>query len=287
MNANLLLIALLVVTPASAESFRSWAARAAREQREKDDTSALRSYSNAISSWKESDGKAARAKAFCARGALREKAGEDAEALKDYGECLAVDKKNAKVFHTRGLLRMKAGSVTLAIDDFYQAVKADMRFGQAYADRARAYELQGEKVFAREDHQRACELGVKDSCARTKGLAPAKRRPSKKPAPAPPAADAEQPAAPPRSGPHRFKDCLRTLERCAESGRSFGHCVTTAAACEKDPAHGCCPQACQSAYRKALDRGASEAQAYREVFVPGASCAAAPKDEDADEDANP
>ncbi|OGS01088.1 MAG: hypothetical protein A2V88_09005 [Elusimicrobia bacterium RBG_16_66_12] len=260
MSAPALFLVLLAASSASAESFKSWAARASREEREKDDSAAARSYSNALSSWKESDGRLARAKVFCARGALMEKAGADAEAIKDYSECLATDAKNAKVFHRRGLLRLKSGGTALAIDDFYQAVKADVRFAQAYADRGRAYASQGEKDFAREDHQRACELGVKASCADRKRKTAA----------------ASDPPEPKTAARPRFSDCLRGLERCAEAGRAFGPCIDAAPSCAKKAVKGCCPDACRGAYRRELDRGLSEAAAYREVFAPGAKCATAP-----------
>lgn len=279
MRARVLIVALLFSSPASAESFRSWAARAAREEREKDDAAAARSYSNAISSWKESDGKTSRAKVFCARGALKERAGEDAEAVKDFTECLATDKKNAKVFRKRGLLRMKAGQTALAIDDFYQAVSADLKFAQAYADRGRAYESQGEKGFAREDHQRACELGIKASCVRAKELAPLKGKPLKRKDLAP-AADMAEPAKVRPVHHPRFNDCIRGLERCEESGKAFGPCVEAAPACEKKAVKDCCPQACLSQYRKEVNRGLSEAEAYREIFTAGANCATPPKSED-------
>ena len=283
MSTHVLIVLLLAASAsATAESFKSWAARASREEREKNDAAALSSYSNALSSWKESDGRAARARVFCARGALREKTGDEAEAIRDYTECLAADKKNAKVFHKRGRLRMKSGDTALAIDDFYQAVKVDLRFAQAYADRGSAYETQGERVFAREDHQRACELGIKTSCAEAKSLAGSKGKAARtreappEPPPAPSYADSS-PAYHPR-----FNDCLNALDRCSRSGKAFGACVNAAPACETKVVKGCCPAACLSTFVKSLNRGRSEEAAYRDIFTPGAECSAPPKEEDDD-----
>jgi len=152
---------------ARAESFKSWAARGAREEREKDPKAAFSSYSNALSMWDEDDGAGAKAKVLCARAGLREKEGDGAGALADLSDCLALDKKNAKAFHRRGNLLLKDGKAAAAIGDFYKAVALDIRFAQAYADRARAYESQGESAFAREDYRQACDLGVKAACAKS------------------------------------------------------------------------------------------------------------------------
>lgn len=282
MSLNAFFVLLLLAGPVSAESFQSWAARASREERGKNDTEAARAWSNALSSWEETDGKTARAKAFCARGLLREKAGDDAEALQDYTACLETDQKNAKIFHKRGLLRLKAGKTALAIDDFYKAVAVDIRFGQAYADRARAYESQSEQGFAREDYQRACNLGIKPACVQArKRAAPKKSGKAPKPAASPSKSAAskktETPAPPAKSNAvyrPRFNDCLRALDACSESGKSFGVCIGAAPACEEDAIKGCCPAACLRLYEKSLNRGSSEASAYREAFSPEAPCAA-------------
>ncbi len=297
MSPSLILLAVGLLVPAAhAESFKAWMARASREEREKDDRSALVSYSSALSTWKESDGKQAKAKALCARAALRDRGGDEAGALGDYSDCLTLDKKNAKAFHRRGQLRFKQNKTSLAIDDFYKATAIDMRFGAAYADRAAAYEKQGDITFASEDYKRACELGVKTACPKTSNPAPARKigkprlenpPPSNKPAAAAgtPVKNAE-PKRPRRSGPlsyePKFKDCLSALGACAGAGHAFGTCVGKAPACGEKPVRGCCPDACLRAYRKTLNRGASEAAAYREIFIPEAKCAVPPKPVDED-----
>lgn len=306
MSPRLLLLVMIpffTATPADAESFKSWAARGAREEREKDHKAAFSSYSNALSMWDEGDGNPSKAKVLCARANLREKQGDDAGALLDFSDCLALDKKNSKGFHRRGLLLLKANKTPEAIGDFYRAVALDISFAQAYADRARAYESQGEKDFAREDYKNACNLGVKPACAKSKALAP---QPSTKaagkpkaPVPAPTATPAkeEMPTqteeAPADSSPPpaqkndaapsyypKFKDCLTSLDSCVENGDSFGACVRAVVNCDKKSVKGCCPAACLKAYQKAINRDRSEAASYREHFSPDSSCGIPPKPEE-------
>jgi tetratricopeptide (TPR) repeat protein len=321
MTSRALLLILLFVSSSHAESFKAWAARASREEREKDDKAAYQSYSNALSSWKESDGLPGKAKVLCARGAMRDKSGDEAGALEDYAGCLAIDKKNSKVFDRRGQLRLKEGKLSASIDDFYKAIALNIGFATAYADRGRAYELQGDRGFAYEDYRRACELGVKAACPKAKELKPEGKAPSAKkkkgaaPKPAaapkeeaapppdaeaPPAAEdadaapapapEEAPAPAPKPKRHkapsnyhpRFSDCLEVAQACVDDGNSFGTCVAKAPACEKKAVKGCCPAACLESYRKALNRGSSEAAAYRDIFTPDSSCAVPPKSDDDD-----
>lgn len=281
-------------TTAAAESFKSWAARGNREEREKSYDEAFSSYSNALSLWDEGDGAAAKAKVLCARAGLRERKGDDAEAIEDYAACLAIDKKNAKAFHKKGALLLKAGKPAQAISEFYKAVAIDFDFAAAYADRGKAYEMQGETAFAREDHQRACSLGVKASCERAKALAPSKKGAKAKPkAPAPEdapseapaedeAAPVEKPAAPAKAykAPYtpKFRDCVAAANRCVDEGNAFGACVKARPSCDKKAVKGCCPEACLRAFRKAQDR--SEAQAFRENFSDESACGVPPKEEE-------
>ena len=309
MNPRAFFIVLLLASPARAESFRAWAARGAREEREKDDATALKSYSNALSSWKDSDGAAGKAKVLCARAALRDRGGDEAGALEDYSGCVALDKKNAKAFDRRGELRLKSGKTSPAIDDFYKAISLDIRYAAAYADRAKAYELQGDRGFAAEDYRRACEFGAAAACPKAKELAPARKAGAqkKKAAPAPqekaaaapapepetaeppadkaeaapaPAAKAAKRRAPRAAYTPRVTDCLDSLQTCADDGNAFGSCVARAPACARKAVKGCCPGACLDSYRRALNRGSSEAAAYRDIFTPKASCSKPPKSND-------
>jgi len=302
MSPRLLLAVMMLffaAAEARAESFRSWAARGAREEREKDPKAAFSSYSNALSMWDEDDGGAAKAKVLCARAALREKDGDDAGAMTDLGDCLALDKKNAKGFHRRGVLLLKKDNAAAAIGDFYKAVALDIRFAQAYADRARAYESQSENGFAREDYRQACSLGVKASCAKAKALAPkpsakgkTKAKPEAEPTPEETAetgapAEEEATAPPPKKKATsayrpKFKNCRAALDACVEGGNSFGACVRSAPDCDTKSVKGCCPAACLKAYQKSINRERSEAQAYREHFSAESACGLPPKEEDDD-----
>jgi hypothetical protein len=309
MSPRAFFLLILFASPSHAESFKAWAARASREEREKDDKTALQSYSNALSSWKESDGQAGKAKVLCARAALRDRGGDEAGALEDYSGCVAIDKKNSKAFDRRGQLRLKDGKISPSIDDFYKAIALNIRFATAYADRARAYELQGDRGFAYEDYRHACELGVKAACPKAKELAPArgpsagkKKRGAAAKAPSEPVeepapddegipdadASASEPAPKrpraksPGSYNPRFSDCLAVAQACVDDGNAFGSCVAKAPACERKSVKGCCPAACLEAYRKSLNDGTSEAAAFRAIFVPGSSCSAPPKTGDDD-----
>lgn len=244
----LFITASLLLTPAHAESFQAWAARGARQARAGDARAALEAYTNALTSWKSADGKAARAKVYCARAELREQAGNDAGATSDYDECLAVQKRNARAFDRRGRLSLKAGRVPAALDDFYKSVAADIGYGPAYYDRARAYSLQGDKKFAREDFRRACELGVTAACPKS-GSRRAGAKKKARPSPAALAAS-----------------CRDAAQSCADAGSTFGDCVAKAPVCERSTTAGCCPSACARAMRRALDAGRSDAAAFRDVF---------------------
>lgn len=235
-------------------SFRSWRARAERQEREKDLAAAESSWSNALSSWRESDGKPGRAKAYCARAALREKNGESAGARADYSECLALDKKNAKAFHRRGALLLEDGKRVEAMSDFYRAIALDIRFAAAYHDRARAYEDSGESLFAQEDYKRACDLGFAQSCSKL----PRRNTPAPRAARAP-----------------RFADCRASLEACLDAGGAYGSCVAERPRCGDAPVKGCCPSACVRAFGKAAALS-SEADSYRQHFSADAACAATP-----------
>ena len=287
-------LSLAAAAPAAAESFKSWAARGSREEREKDPKAAFGSYSNALSLWKDDDGGMAKAKVLCARAAIQEKDGNDASAMSDYSDCLSLDRKNAKAFHRRGLLHIKANKTSLAISDFYKAIALDIGFGQAYVDRAGAYEGQGEKGFAYEDYRHACELGIKSACPKAKALASktgAKSKSQSK-SPTPETAEEEAPSAEPSAKTGKpakstsyypkYRDCLAALNACVEDGNSFGSCVQKAPNCDQRAVKGCCPTACLKTYQKAINRGLSEAEAFRDHFAPDAACGIPPKAEEED-----
>lgn len=304
-----LLLAVILLFPAAAraESFQAWVARASREEREKNDDAAIRSYSSGLSVWKDSDGKAAKAKAYCARAALRDKRGDEQGALEDYGDCLAADKKNSKAFHRRGQLRFKAGKTSGAIDDFYKAIALNISFGAAYFDRAKAYEAQGDRAFAGEDYRRACDLGVKAACAKAQELAPAKKSKSKsskkksaaakkaadapppdeaapaaEEAPAEPATGAEAPPAE-ESAPTPAPAPKKSRRAASSSSYSpkFADCLDAIQKCEDDgEATGACVERAPACEKKAVRGCCPETclQAYRKDLNRGMSEGAAARD---------
>jgi tetratricopeptide (TPR) repeat protein len=273
---------LLLAAGVRAESFQAWAARGARAESRKDDRAALEAYTSALDAWKDGDGALPRAKVLCARAAVRERSGDDAGAEEDYTSCLETEKKNKKAFDRRGRLRLKAGRTTAAIGDFYKAVALDIDYGEAYADRARAYELQGDRTFAREDYRHACQLGVKRACAEGRRASEPKKPPAEAPKPAPVdngvvQINKEPPAkkAPPKRAAARLEGCRSAVQACADAGPSIGDCVDKAPICERKPGPGCCPQACVNAFRLSAGAGGhSEMDAFRSVFAPGSRCVA-------------
>lgn len=178
-----LALAALLPGTAAAESFSSWAAKAERALKKKDQAEAISAYTNALSAWKKSDGKGAKAKALTARAGLHEKGGDLEKAVKDLGEALAIETKSAALYHRRGKLYMRLSSPSNAITDFYKAIGLDINMKEAYLDRGEAYEQEGDAQFAREDYKTACNLGLKKACAKAAEVGKRKQK-----APAPPSA---------------------------------------------------------------------------------------------------
>jgi tetratricopeptide (TPR) repeat protein len=311
-RALFLILAVLLAStaPARADSFESWAARAVRAYKEKDLPAANEAYTQALKAWVPRNGKKAKSAAYCGRAQVRHERGDDAGAIRDYTSCVALH-RDARAYHRRGLLLLKAGRVETAISDFYRAVALDIRFGAAYYDRARAYEMQGDRQFAREDFRHACQLGVKEACAKERALRREKARRTAKrvrPAPkaraapveapeeAPPAADAAPTgprpveSAPPRprrrraapSGRRAFERCRAALNRCVSRGAAYGTCVSRAPACEVKGVAGCCPGACLQSFQSAINGGSSEASAFRTAFSADSECANPPRSSDED-----
>ncbi len=194
-----LLLAWLLASPARADSFPSWFAKAQKAETRKDDEAALQAWSNALYLWKETDSKPKKAQALAARAALYQKKGDWKEALRDLSAALKLQAKDAKLFHRRGALYLEHGKATEAISDFYKATALKLDFAEAFYDRGRAYELQGDAEFAREDFRNACHLGFKKACEKAKSAKPASAKaPAAKPSPeaAGAAAPAPAPAAP-------------------------------------------------------------------------------------------
>ena len=177
----------LAVGPARADSFLSWYAKADKAALRKDDDAALQAWSNAIHLWIRSDGKAKKARALSARAALYERRGDWPAALDDLSAALPLAAKDAALYYRRGHLRLERGLVADSIGDFYKAILLKRNYAEAFFDRGRAYESQGDALFAREDYQSACRLGLKKACGQNSTAKPPE---TKKAAPAKPAAAA-------------------------------------------------------------------------------------------------
>lgn len=301
-SASLAAALILLGSQAWADSFPSWAAKAERAERRKDDEAAMQAWSNAIHLWKASDGKKRKAKAYASRAALHEKTQNWVDAAKDLSEAVKLEAKDARVFHRRGVAFLNQSKLSLAISDFYKATALKLDFSEAFFDRARAYELQGEAQFAREDYRVACDLGYKKACAKAGPAHGRKRKAGKKggkPRTTAPEAEGESPpdqeegpeeegsakaplgkgvsddataeAEPDDPPPPDFKYCLAGLSDCLEGGESFGACVGRVKTCEDSPKKGCCPRDCLTMFRKRTNT-VSEAQAYREIFKPKSAC---------------
>ncbi|UPT73475.1 MAG: hypothetical protein M0D55_16630 [Elusimicrobiota bacterium] len=308
MSARLVFVVLLglaAAEPARAESFKSWAARAAREEREKDSKAAVASYGNALSLWKDSDGLAAKGKALCARSLLREKDGDDAGALSDLSACLAIDKKNAKGFHRRGLLQLKAEksrprSATSTRPSSSTSRSARRTPTARAPTRCKASRCSPARTTSAPAISGSSPPARRSPRAERRRASPPRRRPrrprrreragrgaslggsARRGAPAEEAPKPKPAKAKSSYYSPKYRDCLEALEACVEGGDSFGGCVRAAPNCDKKQVKGCCPAACLKAYQKSINRDRSEAQAYREHFAPDAVCGVPPKQEDED-----
>lgn len=271
----LILLALVLLSPgpARADSFASWAAKAERARKSRDDNAAIGAYTSSLLLWKKSDGKKAKVKVLSGRAELYAKSGEARKALRDLSAALELDFKSPALYHSRGKIHLALSNPSSAISDFYKAVALDLNFKDAYLDRARAYEMQGDIPFAKEDYKTACRLGLKNACALAKTAGKKRAEPPPKPivssvqlvkksAAAPKAAEVQKPApvvetkpepapeaapppqaqalaAPPAPSPTParpdFSACRRGLNACVERGDGFGSCVQKAAACEDAP----------------------------------------------------
>ena len=252
-----MLIALLFcASPVRAESFAAWAAKAEHMRKAGRDEAALAAYTDALLLWKEADGQKSKAKALSARAEILEKGGRFAEALKDLSAAVSIERKNAILFHRRGRIYLELSNSSGALGDFYKAIAINPGLAEAVFDRARAYEMQGELKFAREDYRTACGLGLKKACGPDPGKA---RRPKPQEAPG---------AAP----PPQSSGCRRKLDACLATGDIYSVCMGRAKDCAGGPAKDCCPHECLKQFQDLLKADESEAQAFRDVFGPGGAC---------------
>jgi tetratricopeptide (TPR) repeat protein len=271
---HLISLLLLCAAPAAADSFQSWAAKAAKADRAKDAPASIQAWSNALHLWKPTDGKKARAKAHAARATSYEASGELEKAFQDLSAAIKLDAKDPKLAYRRGIMLLEAGKPERALADFYAATKLDLNFGAAFYGRGRAYEKTGDMVFALEDYKAACQLGVKDACAARKSKTASAARPAAEERPSGAASAEALPEEAPTLGKEIIKQdpgipsaaCAKAIDRCASrAGGTYTSCVEKVRTCDNGGGPGCCPAACLKKFKKALDV-AGEGQAFREVF---------------------
>ena len=295
--------------PARADSFPSWYAKAQKAEARQDDDAALQAWSNALHLWKSTDSKPKKTQALAARAALYEKKGEWEAALEDLSGALQLDTKDTRLYHRRGVLYLDHGKALEAISDLYKATALKLDYAEAFFDRGRAYELQDDAEFAKEDFRTACHLGFKKACEKAVPTKPGAKAPpsqAKEKGGAGTTVQASTAAAPtstvtvpvdipvgsavkelpvgkspgaqeaPQKAPALdFRACIGRIRSCSESepGNSYSACVSRVRLCEKDPRLGCCPRNCVVQFQERLN-SKSEAAAFREVFTPTSLCLA-------------
>jgi tetratricopeptide (TPR) repeat protein len=302
-----LLLALIIAPLAGAESFDSWSAKARKALKRKDYAQAADDYDKALALWRKDDGKKAKAQALIAQAGACEDSGDIGKAAVDLGAALAIETKDARLFHRRGALYLKLSKPSEALADFYKAVSLDVTYAEAYYDRGRAYELQGDAGFAREDYGTACKLGFKKSCPadhkskpKSKPKLKPKSKPAASPAPAPKTASMPAPMPEPKPAPEPAPEkpvdppaaasapeptepaaapaapnmaaCGKAIKACVKRGNGYGACVRKAKPCGERPKKGCCPESCAQEFARRAGEDASEAAVFREVFSAGGAC---------------
>jgi len=82
-------------------------------------------------------------------------------ALSDYDQYLKYQPNNANVWYESGMILRAKGNNQEAIRRLSNAIRLDPGLGIAYVERARAYVQANDKTSARQDYQRAQQLGVR------------------------------------------------------------------------------------------------------------------------------
>jgi tetratricopeptide (TPR) repeat protein len=92
------------------------------------------------------------------RGMLLKKLGRLDEALASLDHAVRIAPDDPYLRRTRGHVRFQSGRYHEAIEDFSRAIELQPEFKQTYLDRARAFEMIGNRSGAGEDHARAREV---------------------------------------------------------------------------------------------------------------------------------
>jgi Skp family chaperone for outer membrane proteins len=93
------------------------------------------------------------------------------EALELVNKALAIDPVSAKSLGVKALiLKDQPGKVDLAMDTINQAIKLQPNLSQLYGFRGGIFMKMGKFHSALADFAKACQMGMKESCVRAKGL---------------------------------------------------------------------------------------------------------------------
>lgn len=87
--------------------------------------------------------------------------GQIDNALADYNEYLKYAPNNANVWYESGMILRAKGKNDEAIERLSRAIQLDPGMGIAFVERARAYIQANNKMAARQDYQRAQQMGIK------------------------------------------------------------------------------------------------------------------------------
>jgi len=84
-------------------------------------------------------------------------------AILDFTKSIEIDPENASapLYNARGVVRLSTGDDKGAIADFTRAMEISPKFATAYANRAKAYEREGQKARAKDDYDIARKLDPK------------------------------------------------------------------------------------------------------------------------------
>lgn len=276
-----------LATPAAAQSFETWEAKAQKAHKAGDEQLAAEYWTDALRVWEAKDGRAKRANALSERAALYEKAGEPDGALADLTAALKLTPKKAPLYDRRGQIYLAQTKLAEAISDFYSATKLSITYGPAFYHRGLAYEQQGDAQFAKEDFRTACRLGVKDACARVKAAkkaraaAPAEAASgaaaegTEEAAPSPAPAKKTQKKRPKKPKPVVKADmaaCAAGIQACSDEGKAIDICVGEAPVCEKTGGKACCPELCVTQFKRASSPERSDAELFRMLFSEKSDC---------------
>ncbi len=104
------------------------------------------------------------------RSLLFTKSGQYEEAIKDYDAYLKIDRYHADMYYERGMALRVVGRLDESLRDFNQAISLKNNSGFYYYERAKTYAQKGNKVAAKQDAQKAQQLGTEVDAGFLRGV---------------------------------------------------------------------------------------------------------------------